>query len=218
MKNKLFLTFIALCFIAFSAGAQLASNTMMKIITRDTTPDIPKDSFGAKPRTLYRMGETYGRSEEVPDPERKTHGLMVIAEPKVWVVNLWTKTGKLIIDPGPSYVFRASIIPSEGPNQKPPLYDFEFGREYEFLRGHKAAVSQEIVLGKSYDVLSISLDGYAVKLLSIPGKDQPFRVSVSKKEQVVCQHDYDEYKTGLPPKMDLFQPPATVEITETVKP
>jgi len=209
---------VCLCLAAGSAHGQLTSNKMMKIVTRDTSPDTPAASFGAKPKTLYRMGETYGRSEEMPDPDQGIHGLMVIAEPKVWMVNLWDKTGRLIIDPGPTYVFRASIVPPEGRNQRPPLRDFEFGREYDFLRLHKAAHSKETIEGRQYDALSVSLEGYTLTLLSTLGKDQPFRVIVRKAGQVVCQYDYDEYKTDLAPQMDLFAPPDNVKIVEAVKP
>jgi hypothetical protein len=217
MKTTIHVALMALCLVAVSSDAQLTSNKMMKIVTRDTSPDTPSDSFGAKPKTLYRIGETYGRSEEMPDPDQRIHGLMVISEPKVWIINLWDRTGRFVIDPGPTYIFRASIIPPEGTNQKPPLHDFELGREYEFLRGHKAAVSQEIVQGKRYDVLSASVDDYVIKLLSTKGKDQPFRVIVSKGGHIVCQYDYDEYTTGLPPQMDLFKPPENVKIIETAK-
>lgn len=107
MKTAL-LGILCICLVVGSAHGQLTSNKMMKIVTRDTSPGTPAASFGAKPKTLYRMGETYGRSEEMPDPPERIHGLMVIAEPKVWMINLWDKTGRLIIDPGPTYVFRAS--------------------------------------------------------------------------------------------------------------
>ena len=217
MKKTTF-AFLCLCLAVGSAHGQLTSNKMMKIVTRDTSPDTPADSFGAKPKTLYRMGETHGRSEEMPDPDNGIHGMMVIAEPKVWMINLWDKTGRLIIDPGPTYVFRASIVPPDRRNQRPPLQDFEFGREYDFLRLHKATRSQEWVRGTQYDALSVSLEGYAITLLSTAGKDRPFRVTVRKAGQVVCQYDYDEYKTDLAPQMDLFTPPDNVRIIETANP
>jgi hypothetical protein len=201
-----------------SSYAQLTSDKMMKIITRDTSPNKPSHPFGTLPKTLYRMGETYGRIEEMPDPDHGIHGLVVIAEPKIWMINLWVKAGRLIVDPGPTYVFRANIIPPEGKKQKPPLQDFEFGREYEFLRTHNATDSQETIQGNTYDVLTVALDGYTLKLFSTKGKDQPFRVIVSKAGQVVCQYDYDEYKTDMPPQMDLFKPPPNVKVIEPARP
>jgi hypothetical protein len=205
---------LCLCLAAGAAHGQLTSNKMMQIVTRDTSPNTPSASFGAKPKTLYRMGATYGRSEEMADPVQGIHGLMVIAEPRVWMVNLWDKTGRLIIDPGPTFVFRASIVPPEGRNQRPPLRGFEFGREYDFLRQHHATNSMETVDGKQYDALSVSLEGYGIKLLTTPGKEQPVRVIVRKSGRIMCQYDYDEYKTDLPPQMDLFTPPVNVKITE----
>jgi len=106
------------------------------------------------------------------------------------------------------------LSPPEGRNQRPPLRDFEFGREYDFLRLHKATRSQEKVGGKEYDVLSVSLEAYTLTLLSTPGKDHPFRVIVRKDGKVVCQYDYDEYTTDLPPRIDLFKPPDNVKISK----
>ena len=78
--KKTGLILICLCVCAGEAQAQLTTNRMIKIITRDTTPDVPKDSFAAQPKTLYRIGTTYARREEQPDNEMGTHGLIIVAE------------------------------------------------------------------------------------------------------------------------------------------
>jgi tetratricopeptide (TPR) repeat protein len=211
--KKIGIALAVLCFVACSSHAQLVSNKMMKIVVRDTSPDTPSTSFGAKPKTLYRMGEIYGRNEELPDLENGIHGLLVIAEPKLWMINLLDKTGKLIIDPGPTFAFRAPIIPSQGKNQKPVLQDFELGREYDFLHQHKAKQGQRVLNGKKYDMLSLSIEGYDIIMFSQEGKQEPFRVIVSRGQSLVCQYDYDEYKTGLAPQMDLFEPGKDIRIT-----
>ena len=97
MKTAL-LGMVCLCLAVGSAHGQLTSNRMMKVVTRDTAPNTPSGSFPSKPKTLYRMGETYGRLEEMPDSDQGIHGLIVVAEPKVWMINLWDKTGRLILD------------------------------------------------------------------------------------------------------------------------
>ena len=211
--KKIGIILAVLCFVACPSHAQLVSNKMMKIVVRDASPDTPSTSFGAKPKTLYRMGDTYGRSEELPDPENAIHGLMVIAEPKLWMINLLDKTGRLITDPGPTFVFRAPIIPPAGRNQEAPLADFELGREYDFLHQHKAKKGQRVLNGKKYDMLTLSLEGYDIILFSQEGKQEPFRVIVTKGSTLVCQYEYDEYKTGLAPQMDLFEPGKDIRIT-----
>jgi hypothetical protein len=204
-----------LCCVASSALAQLSTNRMMKIVTRDTSPGIPFGSFAAKPKVLYRMGETYGRIEEMLDREQGIHGLVVIAEPKCWMINLFDKSGRLILDPGPTYVFRASIIPSIERGKPPPLPEFEFGTEYAFLNKHRATRSQAVVNEKKTDKLSLSMDGFSVELLSEEGRDQPWRVIVTREKKILCQYDYDEYKADLEPRMELFKPPSGVLISRT---
>lgn len=217
MKKSLILVCL-LALVAVAAQAQLSSNTMMKIITRNVSPGIDPHSFGAQPKTLYRMGEKYGRSEELPDSGMKLHLLVVVSEPNVWMINLWDKTGKLIVDPGPTYVFRASIIPSEERGMKPPLGDFEFGTEYDFLRSNKAVQTRTIVQGKKYDCLRVTREGYDITLLSHIGTKTPYRVRVKRGERIVCEYEYDAYQKGLSPKIKLFKPPSDVKIIETVKP
>ena len=213
--KRIILILIMGCLVSTPSFAQLSSNKMMKIVTRCTAPDVPSTSFQAQPRTLYRLGETYGRSEEVPDPDLKLHGLMVIAEPKVWMINLWDKTGRLIIDPGPTYGFHAPILSPGERNQATPLPDFEFGTEYDFLRSH-GAQEEEVTLGdEAFDKLSLSLEGYTINLLSHRATQRPYRVTVFKGDKIVDQYDYDEYTQDLEPQMDLFAPPSDVRIAET---
>ena len=205
---------MALSLLAHSSYGQLSTQKMMKIVTRDISIDIRRVSFGAEPKTLYRMGRTYGRLEEMPDPQKGLHLLTVVAEPRVWMINLMEGRGRLIIDPGPTCLFSAPIIPPEDSQQMAPLGDFEFGTEYDFMQSHQATMTEDIVSGKTYDKSSLSLDGYTITLLSHQGKQQPFRVTVRKGKTVVCQYEYDEYETDLIPDMDLFKPPNEVEIVE----
>jgi hypothetical protein len=213
MKTPL-MALVALLIFTCDSRAQLATNTMMKIVTRDTSPDVPRASFASLPKTLYRIGQTYARLEEQPDPAQGIHGLIIVAEPKVWMINLFDHTGKMMTDPGPTYIFQASIIPPKDQDSKPVLADFEYGMEYEFLRKHGAASSQEKIDGTLYDKLSLVLDGYQIVLLSHQGQIKPFRVTVSQNDAILYQCDYDQYLTHLPPQMDLFQPPSQIRMAE----
>ncbi len=201
-----------LTLLAVPASAQLTNEKMMKIVMRDTTPGIPDSAFIKKPKTLYRMGRTYGRIEEMPDRREGVHGLMVVAEPKAWMINLADSSGKLIIDPGPTFDFRASIARADFKKQVQPLKDFEFGTEYNFLKLNKADSGIEMVAGKNYDKLQLTIEGYTIVLLSQMGKQQPFRVTITKGAEIDCQYDYDEYQIGLAPDMKLFEPPSWVKI------
>jgi hypothetical protein len=212
--KSIFMLLATCFFIAQPTYAQPTSNKMTKIVSRDTSPDTPRSSFRAKPKTLYRIGDTYARVEEELDPALNMHGLIIVSEPKIWMINLLDRTGQLIIDPGPTYVFRAPIIPPDSPNQESPLRGFEFGQEYEFLRDNNATLTKEILQGKTYDKLYLKKDGISISLLSHTGEDRPYRVIIFKGKQLALQVDYDYYKRDLEPQMFLFEPPKGIQIFE----
>lgn len=212
---KFLATILAVIILAGStANAQLAIDRMMKIVIRDTSPGSSDSAFVRKPKTLYRMSHTYGRIEESPGRVPGVHGLLIVAEPKIWIVNLADSTARMSIDQGPNLEFRASIARADFKNQIQPLKEFEFGTEYDFLQSRKAVAGKEKVNGKTYDKLSLDIEGYTIVLLSQKGKWQPFRVTITKGGLVDCQYDYDEYKGNLPPDMTLFEPPKWVKIVK----
>lgn len=216
---KTILLILGACFLlAQTSTAQSSSAKMTMIVMRDTSPDVPRTSFAAKPRTLYRIGEMYGRVEEEQDPDRNILGLIIVSEPKIWIINLRDKTGRFMIDPGPSHVFRAPIISPEGPGQEQSLRDLEYGREYEFLHSNHAIHSNETVEGKSYDKLSLTIDGLTISLLSHTGEERPYRMTVSKWQKLLLQVDYDYYRRDLEPQMTLFEPPQNIRIAELQEP
>ncbi len=194
------------------AAAQLSSNTMLKVVVRDVTVDAT--SFDAMPKTLYRLGTTYGRSEEQPDPRRRLHGLVIVAEPKVWMINRISKTGRLLLDPGPSYDFHAPVIPAAAGTADNPLDGLEFGMEYDFMAAHQATSTTATVKGKTYDQLTVTRGDHEITLLSRPGTRTPFRLTVARGPAVLAEYEYDEYLTDLAPQMDLFEPPADITILD----
>lgn len=204
---------MALCLTALTAApAQLATNTMLKIVAREISPEIVPGSFNAQPKTYYRMGDRYGRIEEAPNPEHKSHVLLVVNEPKVWLINLHDNTGQLLIDPGPTFVFRASILPPATSGQESPLRDFQFGTEYDFLKSHKATPGQTANENTNFNTLTLTLEGYKIKLLTDAKTGKPFRVQVKRAKNIYCEYEYMEYEKGLPPRMELFEPPTNVKI------
>ncbi len=212
---KEILLILGACFlITHTTHAQSVSVKMTKIITRDTSPDVPRTSFAAKPITLYRIGETYGRVEEEPDTDHYIQSLVIVSEPKIWIINLWDKTGRFITDPGPSSVFHAPVIPPDGPGQEPPLKDFEYGQEYEFLHSNHATRGEDFLDGISYDKLYLTIDGFSISLLSHAGEERPYRLTINKGQKLVLQIDYDYYKRDLEPLMTLFEPPMNIQMIE----
>lgn len=219
MTMKTILLLLSACFfLSHPAPAQSSSAKMTRIVMRDTSPDVPRTSFAAKPRTLYRIGETYGRVEEEPDPDRNIRGLLIVSEPKIWLINLWDQTGRFMVDPGPTHVFRAPVISPEGHGEEQSLREFEYGREYEFLHMNHAIPGIETVEGITYDKLSLTIDGFTISLLSHAGEERPYRMTVSKGQKLVLQVDYDFYQRDLEPQMTLFEPPRNIRIAELLGP
>jgi len=47
---------------------------MTKLAVRLQSPNVPKQSLGAKLEVMYRAGNAYCRTEELPDPEHGIRG------------------------------------------------------------------------------------------------------------------------------------------------
>lgn len=118
--------------------AQDAPKTMTKIVVQADGPDLPQDSFARKPKTIYRAGNSYCRIEEMPDPEHGIHGLTIISEPDIWMVNLATKTAQHLVDGGPTYNCRLPIflgpVAGTADNVNYVQLRLEFGHELEFFK------------------------------------------------------------------------------------
>jgi hypothetical protein len=84
------------------------------------------------------LGKKFCRVEELPDPSRAIHGLMIVNEPDAWMVNLATDSAKHVVDPGPTFNCRLPIFADIAANlpadESKQISSLEFGLEYEFFR------------------------------------------------------------------------------------
>src|SRR5215468_11065783 len=117
--------FTALVCVRVTGAAEPAAPPMTKIVARLISPLVPSDSFAAKPKTLYRAGDSYARIEMEADTARGVQELVVISEPDLWVINLLDRTVKHELDKGPTYLVHCPILPTDGPAEFSRL---EFGR------------------------------------------------------------------------------------------
>jgi hypothetical protein len=133
MKKALFCMLLA----GIAAFAQKAPKTMTKMEVVLQISEVPKGSFPTKPKVMYRAGNQYCRIEEQPDPEHGIHGVIVINEPDVWMVNLADKTAKHGVDQGPTFNCRMPIFANRAmelpADQRKELMEFEFGLELGFF-------------------------------------------------------------------------------------
>ena len=167
--------------IATSFGQQ-PLDAMIKVVVRLQSPDIPKQSFAAKPKTMYRAGNRYCRIEEFPDPEQGIHGLMIINEPDIWMVNLFAKTAQHYVDPGPTFNCRMPIFQGEqvktAADMKNALLELEFGREIEFFK-QKGATPKDgpILSGKSTTAYSVDVGDSQLFLITTGTPERPYAVA-----------------------------------------
>jgi hypothetical protein len=80
-----------------SAFGEAAPATMTKLMVKLESPEIPKDSFAAEAKRMYRAGSRYCRIEENPDLEHGIHGLLIMNEPDVWMINRLAKTARHMV-------------------------------------------------------------------------------------------------------------------------
>ncbi len=75
---------VALCLLFPASAPALAGcapEKMVKIVLRDATPGVDPDSFAAKPKTIYRLGSKYTRTEEAVAADASSPaGLAMVAE------------------------------------------------------------------------------------------------------------------------------------------
>jgi hypothetical protein len=206
-------TWVALAISLFSASVilgQQAPKTMIKISTRVIEPAPKRGSFPAEPRTVWRGGTKYARIAESPDPGNHIHGLVIVSEPDVWMVNLFDKSGKHIIDPGPVLDVHLPVFePVEGAKTK--LDELELGRELEFFTKNGAKESAGEVEGKPSTRHEITINGDKVVLWTDTKSGKPLRVSLVKgsETQTIA---YLAYEDELPFDAALFQPPSGITI------
>ncbi len=131
---------------------------------------------------MYRAGNRYCRTEELPDPERGIHGLLILNEPHAWMVNLLTRTAQHLVDPGPTFNCHLPIFGGEQANltagKKNPLLELEFGQELEFFK-RKGATPREgpILRDKPTTVYAVDIGDSKVFLFTTGTVERPWAVA-----------------------------------------
>lgn len=135
MRNLLLV--FTLLFTA-TALAEDSPKVMTKVVVQFDSPDVPQDAFIRKPKVIYRAGARYCRAEEALDAEHGLQQLMIVNEPDAWMVNLFAKKGRHIVDPGPSFNCHLPIFSGPPPGSSDSTdyvkLGLEFGLELEFFK------------------------------------------------------------------------------------
>ena len=156
--------------------AKCSPHKTLRIVTRTDDPQLPAEHFARQPKTLYRLGEKYGRMEEKPNPETGLHLLVVVNEPDLWMVNLADKTGQHVVDAGPTFVFHAPVL---GDIKSEYWNNFEYGCEVPFMRAAKPV--RRTVNEAGNTVYEHTAEGITASLTASP-EDIPRRMTITTDE------------------------------------
>jgi len=130
---------------------------MTHVIAQMSGTDIPADSFAAKPKGYWRASNQFCRVDEGPDPANGVHGIMIMNEPNIWLINLADGTAKHFIDPGPTFNCKLPIFATDTDSAKSKIGELEFGRELEFFHanGAESVAGPQLEFKASYYELTI---------------------------------------------------------------
>jgi hypothetical protein len=201
------------CFLGSMTSAQERPKTMTKLEVQLQGPDIPADSFVAKPRVMYRAGSRYCRIEEAPDPDRGLHGLLILNEPDYWMTNLATKTARHGVDPGPTFNCHLPMFANDPDKEAAGL---EFGLEMEFFKGKGAKPAEGPVLqGKKTTKYEVENGSSKLALFTYGDPERPLGVGRVRgdKGEVYWYSGYGQ----LPFDAMLFAKPEGMKVEE-IKP
>jgi hypothetical protein len=206
-----FLTLLLVA-IAADASADCAPDKMVKVVFREATPGIDKNSFAAKPKAIWRLGSQYGRLEEQTDSENGIHGLTIVNGRDVWVVDLLQKTGRHSVDSASTSGFHAPMVAGE--DIPGAVSEMEFGCEFQYMRA-KAVKSEMVeIAGNKFRQYRATEGRFVLKLYAFPDRDIPFGFGVLKDGALLFYYQYMEYGTNLDIDPSMFARPGGITYTD----
>jgi hypothetical protein len=194
--------------------ANCAPAMLTRMTVRNISPGVPAAAPAAQPRQIWRKGSMQLRTEESPDPMRGVHSVIIVDEPNIWMVNMATRSGQRQTDPGPTYEVRAPILPLQ-PGMPAPLAQLEYGCEGAFVAAHAKGAPRPVPWGADTANLHTAEFGeHQVSVMMHVRRNAPLMVVYARANQPVFAIRYDDYRSDLPDRPELFQPPKSAQITE----
>ena len=186
-----------------------AQNKMLYVEYRLAGKQIAADSFDAQIKKVWRIGTDYLRFEDAPNPQTNIHGLIIVAEPDIWIVDRKSNKAQHTVDPGPRYKVHFPLFASE---PSPRLRELEFGGELEYFRDNGAKeLPSRLVDGFSCKVLQLKLDDREVTLF-LKTDDTPLQITVQSPAYEYSLR-FLRYESNHMPDKSLFQLPPDVQVT-----
>ncbi|MEK6210616.1 MAG: hypothetical protein AABM64_09675 [Pseudomonadota bacterium] len=200
----------SLLLASITLGAQAADDKMLFAEYRVVSANLPASSPEAQPRKIWLLGKEFLRFEDVPNRETKVHGLIIVDEPDIWIIDRNKGQGQHAIDPGPQYVVHFPIFPRE---QSEKLKQLEFGSELRFFQDHGAKeLASQTVDGIKCKVYRLEFDDREVTLFLKPD-NLPLQIEVQS-ASVKYAVRFLKYDPNQKPDMSLFKVPPGIKIIE----
>lgn len=199
---------IAVLLLACSLAAH-AQEKMLYVEYRVISPKLPPSSSEGQTRKLWLVSDKFMRFEDVPNPDTNIHGLIIVAEPDIWVIDRKSNQGKHSVDPGPSYAVHFPMLATESSER---LRQLEFGGELSFFQQNGAReVAPQIVDGVNCRVLALDPIDDRQLLLYMRRDGRPFQVTV-KAGSTEYSVRIVKYEPDSEPDLGLFKPPMGVKL------
>ncbi len=199
-------------------GATCVPAGLTRVVTRQVTPGLDASSPMAQPQVLWRQGWIYMRLEGAQDLARGQQPVVIVAEPDIWMANLLDRTVRHAVDPGPTFETHAPVV--GGPGVPPRFAALEYGCEMAFIAANAPVPVRSMGEGAArVDVHVLNEGEHVLAIMVNSRRKQPMMVSYGRGGKPVLVVRYDEYRSGLPDRPQLFQPPAGFKmVREPTKP
>jgi hypothetical protein len=212
MRNLWLAAFTLLLIPAATFCADEPPTTMIHMIVQMSGTDFPEGSFATKPKTMWRAGNSYCRSDEEPDPQRGLHLRLIISEPDSWLVDLANNRAKHMVDPGPTFNCGLPIFAFSPELYKSKVGKLEFGHELEFFQKNAAKQVTGLALD-SFKANYYELDGMTLKLVERVDIHVPIMIGLLQGGKTTSVR-YLLWEDHVPFKANVFAKPTGVNIEE----